>query len=45
MNQQFAIKAYFMRLKNCPSFKVAIQQDKMPTKLIIAGLRRIFLGF
>lgn len=39
------IGTYFERLKNRPSFKVAIQNDKISTALIVDGLRRIFLGF
>lgn len=40
-----AIATYFQRLKNRPSFQVAIQSDRMPEVFIVAGLRRIFLGF
>lgn len=44
-NSQSEITKYFQRLKDRPSFQVAIQQDKMPLFMIAAGLRRIFLGF
>jgi glutathione S-transferase len=39
-----AIAAYLQRLKNRPSFKVAIQTDTMPALMILSGLRRLFLG-
>lgn len=40
-----SLGSYFQRLKNRPSFKIAIQNDKTPTSFIVSGLRRIFLGF
>ncbi len=43
--QRTAIATYFERLKNRPSFKVAIQSDEIPTRFIISGLGRILLGF
>lgn len=40
-----AIAAYLQRLRTRPSFKLAIQSDTMPLAVMLAGLRRLFLGF
>lgn len=40
-----AIDKYFQCLKTRPNFKTAIQDEVMPLPMILAGLRRIFLGF
>jgi glutathione S-transferase len=39
-----ALKAYVNRLKARPSFRKAIQEDAMSLPMLLAGLRRIFLG-
>ncbi|XGV99823.1 MAG: glutathione S-transferase family protein [Leptolyngbya sp. BL-A-14] len=39
-----ALAAYFQRLKARPNFKAAIQSDEMPLPMLLAGLRRTFLG-
>lgn len=39
-----ALAAYFQRLKARPSFKAAIQSDEMPLPMLLAGLRKTFLG-
>jgi glutathione S-transferase len=39
-----ALSAYLDRLKARPSFKAAIQDDEMPLPMLLAGLRRTFLG-
>lgn len=40
-----AIAAYLERLRARPSFKLAIGSDTTPPAMILAGLRRLFLGF
>lgn len=40
-----AIDKYWQRLKTRPNFKTVIQEEIMPLPMILAGLRRIFLGF
>ena len=40
-----AIADYWQRLKTRPSFKTVIQNEVIPLPIILAGLRRIFLGF
>ncbi len=40
-----AIADYFQSLKTRPNFKTAIENDVIPLPIILAGLRRIFLGF
>jgi glutathione S-transferase len=42
-NTRPALKAYLNRVKARPSFRIAIQSDKMPLPMLLAGLRRIFL--
>jgi glutathione S-transferase len=39
-----ALNAYLNRLKARPSFKAAIEGDEMPLPMLLAGLRRTFLG-
>ncbi|KAM3106797.1 glutathione S-transferase family protein [Phormidesmis sp. 146-33] len=39
-----ALDSYLNRLKSRPSFNTAIQSDKMPLPMLVAGLRRVFLG-
>ncbi len=39
-----SLSTYFHRLKARPSFKAAIQDDKMPLSMLLAGLNRILLG-
>lgn len=39
-----ALSAYLDRLKARPTFKAAIQGDEMPLPMLLAGLRRTFLG-
>ncbi|NJK58573.1 MAG: glutathione S-transferase family protein [Pleurocapsa sp. SU_5_0] len=39
-----ALKAYLSRVKARPSFRKAIQSDKMPLSMLLTGLRRIFLS-
>ncbi|MBI4784034.1 MAG: glutathione S-transferase family protein [Oscillatoriophycideae cyanobacterium NC_groundwater_1537_Pr4_S-0.65um_50_18] len=39
-----ALAGYFQRLKARPSFKAAIQSDNMPLPMLLAGLRKTFLG-
>jgi glutathione S-transferase len=43
-NMRPALSAYLDRLKARPSFKAAIQDDEMPLPMLLAGLRRTFLG-
>ena len=43
-NVRPAIDKYFTQLKLRPSFKIAITDDKMPFLMLLAGLRRIFIG-
>jgi glutathione S-transferase len=43
-NTRRALQLYFRRLKARPSFKAAIQNDKMPLPMLLAGLRRTFIG-
>lgn len=43
-NTRPALGAYLSRLKARPSFKAVIQSDEMPLPLLLAGLRRTFLG-
>lgn len=43
-NTRPALAAYFQRLKARPNFKAAIQSDEMPLSMLLAGLRRTFLG-
>jgi Glutathione S-transferase, C-terminal domain len=43
-NTRPALKAYLSHLKARPSFKIAIQDDKVPLPMLLAGLRRIFLS-
>ncbi|NJN58985.1 MAG: hypothetical protein HC879_16560 [Leptolyngbyaceae cyanobacterium SL_5_9] len=38
-----AIASYFNRLKARPSFKTAIQDDKMPLPMLLSGLSKILL--
>ena len=40
-----AIAGYLNRLKARPSYRAAVKNDAMPLPMILAGLRRIFLGF
>lgn len=40
-----AIADYLNRLEARPSYRDAIKNDAMPLPMILAGLRRIFLGF
>jgi glutathione S-transferase len=42
-NTGLALRKYLSRVRACPSFKT-IQSDEMPLPMILAGLRRIFLG-
>jgi glutathione S-transferase len=44
-NTRPALKAYLDRVKTRPSFRTAIQSDKMPLSMVLLGLRRIFLEF
>ncbi|MBD3884568.1 glutathione S-transferase family protein [Phormidium tenue FACHB-886] len=44
-NTRPALSSYLNRLKARPSFKTAIQDDEMPLPMLLAGLRRVFLGF
>lgn len=39
------IDKYYQRLKSRPNFKTAMQDEVMPLPMVLAGLRRIFLGF
>ena len=39
-----ALGLYLNRLKARPSYNTAIQEDKMPLPMLLAGLRRVFLG-
>ena len=39
-----ALGSYLNRLKARPSFKTAIQDDKMPLSMLLAGLQRVFIG-
>jgi glutathione S-transferase len=39
-----ALAAYFQRLKARANFKAAIQSDEMPLPMLLAGLRKTFLG-
>lgn len=39
-----ALNSYLNHLRFRPSFKAAIQRDKMPLPMLLAGLRRVFLG-
>ncbi|MBE9050723.1 glutathione S-transferase family protein [Nostocales cyanobacterium LEGE 11386] len=43
-NTRPALGAYLNRLKIRTSFKKAIQDDKMPLPMLLAGLRKILLG-
>jgi glutathione S-transferase len=43
-NTRPALNAYINRLKARPSFKAVIQSDEMPLPMLLAGLRRTFLG-
>jgi glutathione S-transferase len=43
-NTRPALKAYLSHLKARPSFRIAIQDDKMPLPMLLTGLRRIFLS-
>ena len=43
-NTRPALKTYLSRLKARPSFRRAIQGDKMPLPMLLTGLRRIFLS-
>ena len=40
-----AIADYWQRLKTRPNFKTVMQDEMIPLPMILAGLRRIFLGF
>ena len=40
-----AIDNYWQRLKTRPNFKTVMQNEVIPLPIIVAGLRRIFLGF
>lgn len=37
-----ALSSYFNQLRARPSFKTAIQDDKMPLLMVLAGLRKVF---
>ncbi len=39
-----ALNSYFNQLRALPSFNKAIQNEKMPLTMLLAGLRRLFLG-
>lgn len=39
------LNAYLNRVKRRPSFKAAIQEDALPLPMLLAGLRKTFLGF
>jgi glutathione S-transferase len=43
-NTRPGLKAYLSRIQARPSFKLAIQSDEMSLPMLLAGLRRIFLG-
>lgn len=43
-NARPALKAYLSRIKARPSFRIAIQSDELPVPMLLAGLRRIFMG-
>jgi glutathione S-transferase len=43
-NTRPALKAYLSRLKARPSFRIAIQDDKMSLPMLLTGLGRIFLS-
>jgi glutathione S-transferase len=43
-NTRPALAEYFSRLQARPSFRTAIQSDEIPLPMLLAGLRRIFLG-
>lgn len=43
-NTRPALNSYFHKLKLRPSFKTAIQDDQMPFPMLLAGLRKVFLG-
>ena len=43
-NTRPALESYLNRLKSRPSFRIAIEEDEIPLSMLIAGLRRIFLG-
>lgn len=40
-----AIDKYWQRLKNRPNFKTAMKDEVIPFPMVLAGLRRVFLGF
>ncbi len=40
-----AIAHYWQRLKTRPNFKTAMQDEVIPLPMVLAGLRRVFLGF
>ncbi|MBH8553771.1 glutathione S-transferase family protein [Nostocaceae cyanobacterium CENA357] len=43
-NTRPALSLYFNQLRARPSFITAIQDDKMPLPMLLAGLGRVFLG-
>lgn len=39
-----ALDSYLNQLRSRPSFNIAIRSDTMPLAMLVAGLRRVFLG-